>query len=103
MPPLLVGVEIGTLYYSPTEAGLTLVCLYFSRSPETRIPSTDRGWPQRKWRCFPSFQALHGFVLSMCYSIDTTCEHACDQRQIPVDSGSFLHCHSTMETLDLTV
>jgi len=54
MLPLLVDVEIGTLYYSPTEAGLTLVCLCFSRSPETRIPSTDRGWPQRKWRCFPS-------------------------------------------------
>ena len=31
------------------------------------------------------FQALLGFVLSMCYSIDTThdCRHACDHRRIP--------------------
>jgi len=29
------------------------------------------------------FQALCGFVLSMCYSIDTTRGHACDRRRIP--------------------
>jgi len=29
------------------------------------------------------FQALHGFLLSMCYSIDTTRGHTCDRRRIP--------------------
>jgi len=29
------------------------------------------------------FQALHWFVLSICYSMDTTREHDYDQQQIP--------------------
>jgi len=29
------------------------------------------------------FQALRGFVLSVCCGIDTTCEHTCDRRRIP--------------------
>jgi len=29
------------------------------------------------------FQALHGFVLSMCCSTDTTRGHAFDRQQIP--------------------
>ena len=62
-----------------SEAGSTLVCLRLSCPPETRTPfgqdqltevghSIDGG----------IFQTLRGFVLSMCYTTDTTCEHAHD-------------------------
>ena len=38
-----------------TEAGSTLICLRFSCPPETQWSrSTDRGWPQRRWRRFPN-------------------------------------------------
>ena len=38
------------------------------------------------------FQALLGFVLSMCYRIDTTCDcgHACDRQRISLFCGRWL-------------
>ena len=98
-PHLDVG--IGT-YCRPIEAGSTPVCLCFSRPPETQLAevghSIDCG----------IFQALRRFVLSMCRSIDTTCEHTYNWRRIPLIAvlwtlASFLHRHSTTETLNLTV
>ena len=51
------------------------------------------------------FQALRWFVLSMCYSIDTTSGHVCDRSSANSLAGlwmlaSFLYCHSTTETLN---
>ena len=98
-PHLDVGI---VTYYRPIEAGSTLVRLCFSRPPETQLAefghSIDCG----------IFQALRGFVLLMCRSIDTTCEHTYNRQRIPLIAvlwtlASFLHRHSTTETLNLTV
>ena len=91
MPHL--DIDIGTLYYRPVEAGLTPVCLRFSHPPETRIPCGQDQLTEVGHSVDGSvFQALHRFVLSMCYSIDTTREHAYDRwRILKLFCGSWFH------------
>jgi len=93
-PPLLVSRLDVHILQTDTEAGSTRSYTSLSRPPETRIPfgqdqlrevghSVDGG----------VFQALPGFVCSMCCST-----HA---KTLAID-GKFLAvlcCHSTMETL----
>jgi len=84
-PPLPVprlDVDIGTLYYYKLiEASSTPVCLCFSCPPETQIPFGQDQLIEVGHSIDGSiFQALRGFVLSMCCSIDTIHKHACDSR-----------------------
>ena len=67
-----------------------------TRAPETRSSrSTDRGWPQRRQRRFPSIPQVCSFNVVLL--IDTTREHACDLIAVPWTLASFLHCHRDLE------
>ena len=79
------------MHYRLIEAGSTLIYLHFSRQDRlTEVGhSVDSG----------VFQSLRGFVLSMCSSIDTTCEHACNHR-CSADAGFVLAlplCHRDLD------
>ena len=68
--PRCVDVGILYMYYRPIEAGSTPVCLRFSHPSETRIPcGQDRLTEVGHTIDSGIFQALSGFVLSMCRSI----------------------------------
>ena len=52
------------------------------RAPERRWSRlTDRGWPQRRQRRFPTILRVCPFNVLLL--IDTTRKHACDQQRIP--------------------
>ena len=75
-PPFLgprLDVDVG--YYITNS---TTICLHFSCPPETRWSrSTDRGWPQRRWRHFPSTPRVCPF--NVLYCIDATRGHTCNR------------------------
>ena len=65
-----------------TEAGSTLIDFCFSCPPETRWSrSTDGGWPQRRWWCFPSTPWVCPFSVLQHWLADTL-----------VIVGKFLSC-----------
>ena len=72
-PPLLVphlDVDVANMTDRSSRSALTT-------SSETRWSrSTDRGWPQRRQRRFPSIPWVCHFNVRLL--IDTTREHACD-------------------------
>ena len=74
----------------PIEAGSTPICLCFSR-PQ-KLDGQDQLTEAGHSVDGDVFKVLRGFVLSMCYSTDTTREHTCDRWQIPqLFSGHWLH------------
>ena len=83
-PPLPVprlDVDIGTLIQTNRSYRSALATnSVVPRALETRW-STDRGWPQRRQRRFPSILRVCPFNVLLL--IDTTREHACDRRRIP--------------------
>ena len=106
LPVPRLDIDIGTLYYYKLiEASSTPVCFCFSCPPETQIPfGQDRLTEVGHSVDSSIFQSLRGFVLSMCCSIDTIHEHACDSRWVVLWTlASFWHSHSITETLNLTV
>ena len=84
-PPLLgprLDVDIGTLYYRPLQK-LVQHRSVFASLVLQKLDGQDRLTEVDHSVDSGVFQALCGFVLSMCYSIHTTCGHACDHRRIP--------------------
>ena len=85
MPPLpgpRLDVDIGTLYYRPLQK------LVRHRSAFATLVLQKLDGQERLTEVGHSvdggvFQALHEFVLSKCYSTDTTRRHACNLWRIP--------------------
>ena len=82
-PPLPVprlDVDI-TLYYRPVPIEASCRSALATSSETRWSRSTDRGWPQRRQRRFPSIPRVCPFNVLLL--IDTTRGHASDRRRIP--------------------
>jgi len=104
-PPLLgpcLDVDIGTLYYRPLQK------LVRHRSAFASLVLQKLDGQNRLTEVGHSiessvFQALHGFVLSMCYSIDTTLAIVSEFFNWSVDAGFVLVLPLHHGDLELTV